>query len=121
MRSSATNHDDYIAEFPEATQVVLTQMRELIRSLVPEAVETISYAIPTFDVDGRHLVHYAGYEHHVGFYPGGKLVGVFADELTGYKTGKGSVQFPLAKPLPVDLITRMTVTALDEAKARKKR
>lgn len=106
-RSSARSIDEYIAEFPPPTQAVLQQLREIIKEEAPGAVETISYAIPTFDLNGRHLVHFAGYEKHVGFYPTGRGMEAFRDELSGYKTGKGSVQFPLDQPLPVDLIRRM--------------
>jgi uncharacterized protein YdhG (YjbR/CyaY superfamily) len=106
-RSTARTIDEYIAEFPPEVQRVLEEMRALIRASAPGAVETISYAIPTFDLNGRHLVHFAGYAHHVGFYPTGSGAAQFAQELAGYKGGKGSVQFPLAEPLPVDLIRRI--------------
>ncbi len=106
-RPAASSIDEYIAEFPEATRQILTQMRELIREISPDAIETISYAIPTFDLKGRHLVHFAGYDHHIGFYPTGSGGEAFRDEFSVYKTGKGSVQFPLDQPLPVDLIRRV--------------
>lgn len=105
-RSSAATIDEYIAEFPPQTQAVLEQMRALIRASAPDAVETISYAIPTFDLNG-HLVHFAGYRNHIGFYPTGRGIEAFRDELACYKGGKGSVQFPLDQPLPVDLIRRI--------------
>jgi len=106
-RSTARTIDEYIAEFPPQTQAVLQEMRALIRTLAPDATETISYAIPTFDVNGKHLVHFAGYEKHVGLYPAPSGMEAFAEELSAYKTGKGSVQFPLGQPLPVDLIRRI--------------
>jgi uncharacterized protein YdhG (YjbR/CyaY superfamily) len=106
-RSTATSIDGYIAEFPEGTQVVLEELRALIRATAPEATESISYAIPTFDLNGRHLVHFAGYEKHVGFYPTGRGMEAFKDELEPYKQGKGSVQFALGSPLPTELIRRM--------------
>ena len=106
-RSTATSIDEYIAAFPAATQDVLRRMRTLIRASAPDAVETISYAIPTFDLNGRHLVHFAGYDRHVGFYPTASGIAAFKDELTGYKSAKGSVQFPLGQPLPVELIRRI--------------
>lgn len=106
-RSSASTVDEYIAEFPPEIQKVIEEMRALIRATAPAATETISYAIPTFDLNGRHLVHFAGYEHHIGFYPGGGGTEAFRDELGQYKIGKGSVQFPLGQPLPTDLIRRM--------------
>ena len=106
-RSSAKTIDDYIAEFPPEVQRVLEEMRALIRSVAPDATETISYAIPTFDLNGTHLVHFAGFKKHVGFYPVPSGMEAFAKELSAFKTGKGSVQFPLDKPLPVDLIRRI--------------
>lgn len=107
MRSSATSIDDYIAQFPSDVRDRLTRIRVLIRQAAPDATETISYAIPTFDLRRRHLVHFAGFAHHIGFYPTPEGIEAFADELKPYKTAKGSVQFPLTKPLPVDLIRRM--------------
>lgn len=105
--SSATTIDEYIAEFGGETQRVLQEMRDLIRASAPEASETISYAIPTFDLNGQHLVHFAGFKSHIGFYPTGKGAAAFEEEFKGYKTGKGSVQFPLDRPLPRDLIRRV--------------
>jgi uncharacterized protein YdhG (YjbR/CyaY superfamily) len=105
-RPAAGSVDDYIAGFPPETQRVLEELRALIRASAPDAVETISYAIPTFDLNG-HLVHFAGYARHVGFYPTGRGVEAFQEELRPYKGGKGSVQFPLGQPLPTDLIRRI--------------
>lgn len=106
-RSTAGSIDEYIAGFPPATQKVLEELRALIKAAAPDATETISYAIPTFDLNGRHLVHFAGYERHVGFYPAPIAVEAFEEALKPYKRGKGSVQVPLGQPLPTDLIRRM--------------
>lgn len=106
-RSKATTIDEYIAEFPPATQAVLQRIRAIAREEAPGAVETISYAIPTFDLNGKHLVHFAGFANHVGVYPTPVGMDEFAEELKGYKTGKGSVQFPLTQPLPEELIRRI--------------
>jgi uncharacterized protein YdhG (YjbR/CyaY superfamily) len=103
----ASTIDEYIGQFPEATQARLEEVRALIHATAPEAIETISYAIPTFDLNGRHLVHFAGFERHIGFYPVPSGMEAFKDELRDYKQGKGSVQFPLEDPLPVDLIRRI--------------
>ncbi len=118
-RSTAGTIDEYIAGFPPDTQRVLTEMRELIASLAPGATETISYAIPTFDLNGRHLVHFAAYPHHIGFYPIPTGLAAFAEELSAYKTGKGSVQFPLGEPLPRDLIRRIVEFRVAENLARR--
>lgn len=106
-RSKATTIDEYIAEFPPETQAVLEEVRALIRGVAPDATETISYAIPTFDLNGKHLVHFAGYAHHVGLYPTPSGMVAFADDLAPYKAGKGSAQFPLGAPLPTDLVRRI--------------
>jgi len=106
-RSTATSIDEYIAEFPAGTQDLLRQIRQLIKESASEAVETISYAIPTFDLRGRHLVHFAGFKSHIGFYPTASGVEHFKDGLSRYKSAKGSVQFPLDRPLPADLIRRI--------------
>ena len=106
-RSTATTIDEYMAGFPADTQRVLEELRALIRAAAPGATETISYAIPTFDLNGKHLVHFAGYAKHVGFYPVPSAMTAFADELAPYKRGRGSAQFPLGEPLPKDLIRRV--------------
>ncbi len=84
----------------------------------PGAVETISYAIPTFDLNGKHLVHFAGYARHVGFYPIPSGLEAFKEDLAPYKRGKGSVQFPLDQPLPTDLIRRIVKFRVAENLAR---
>ena len=116
-RSTARSIDEYIAAFPPATQKVLEELRALIRAAAPDATETISYAIPTFDLNG-HLVHFAGYERHIGFYPTGSGVEAFKEELRAYKSGKGSVQFPLGRPLPTGLIRRIVEFRVEENAGR---
>jgi len=113
-RSTATSIDEYIAEFPPETQKVLEEVRGLIKASAPDATETISYAIPTFDLNGHHLVHFAGYAKHVGFYPVPSAAEAFKEELKPYKQGKGSVQFPLNQPMPLDLIRRMVEFRVEE-------
>lgn len=107
QRSTANSIDDYIAEFPVAARGALEELRALIQGAASDATEKMSYAIPTYDLNGEHLVHFAGYEEHVGFYPTPSAIEAFRDELQPYKTAKGSVRFPLNKPLPAELITRM--------------
>jgi uncharacterized protein YdhG (YjbR/CyaY superfamily) len=114
-RPLAKSIDDYIAEFPPETQTVLTQVRTIVRDAAPGATETISYAIPTFDLNGRHLVHFAGYAHHIGFYPIPSAAEAFKEELSIYKSGKGSVQFPLDRPMPTDLIRRIVEFRVEES------
>lgn len=116
--------DQYIANFQTATQEKLQLVRETIKKAAPEAKEKISYAIPTFDLYGN-LVHYAGYKHHIGFYPGNGGIEAFKEEISNYKSAKGSVQFPLDKPLPLDLISRITkfsvIQNLAKAKLKSKK
>ena len=113
-RSTATSIDAYIAGFPAATQAVLEELRAVIRAAAPGATETISYAIPTYDLGGRHLVHFAGYAKHVGFYPVPSGIEAFKEELAPYRKGKGSAQFPLGRPLPADLVRRIVECRVEE-------
>jgi uncharacterized protein YdhG (YjbR/CyaY superfamily) len=112
-RSTAGSIDEYIAEFPAHTQEVLQELRALIRASAPDATETISYAIPTFDLNG-HLVHFGGFKNHVGLYPTPRGMEAFEEELAPYKSGKGSAQFPLDKPLPVDLIRKIVELRVEQ-------
>jgi uncharacterized protein YdhG (YjbR/CyaY superfamily) len=113
-RSTANSIDEYIAGFPSEIQKVLQELRALIKAVAPDATETISYAIPTFDLNGRHLVFFAAYEKHIGFYPLPSGLKVFEAELKPYKRGKGSIQFPLGQPLPTDLIRRIVEFRIHE-------
>jgi len=98
--------DDYMTLFPEATQRLMQQMRVTIRKAAPGATEKISYGIPAFAL-GKDLVHFAGYKKHIGFYPGAGAIATFKQQLAGYKTSKGAVQFPLDRPLPLALVARI--------------
>jgi uncharacterized protein YdhG (YjbR/CyaY superfamily) len=100
--------DEHISQFPTDIQKKLQQIRELVHSLAPGATEAISYGIPTFKLNGN-LVHFAGYPNHIGFYPGSEAIEVFKKELAGFKTSKGTIQFPLDQPLPMDLIKEITL------------
>lgn len=114
-RSTVASIDDYIAGFPPEKQKVLEDVRAVIRAAAPSATERISYAIPTFDLGGRHLVHFAAYAEHIGFYPVTVSVAeAFEEELQPYKRGKGSVQFPLGRPMPLDLVRRMVEFRVEE-------
>jgi uncharacterized protein YdhG (YjbR/CyaY superfamily) len=120
-RHIAGSVDEYLGQFPPATQDALSQMRALIRASAPDATETISYAMPTFDLNGRHLVHFAGFRNHIGFYPIPSGIEAFQQELAPYKQGKGSVQFPLGQPLPADLIRRIVEFRVEENTRRASR
>ncbi len=105
--------DDYIAGFAPDVQEIMQNIRSLIRELAPEAEETISYGVPTFKWHGP-LVYFAGYRKHISVYPAPRGYPQFKDELAAYKGGKGTVQFPLDKPIPYDLIRRIVVFRIQE-------
>ena len=114
------NIDDYISDFPGETQKYLNEMRELIRKLAPDSVESISYAIPTFSLNEKYLVYFAGFKNHIGLYPTPVGMEAFKEELSNYKTGKGSVQFPLNKPLPIALITKIVKYQIEQNELKAK-
>ena len=117
-RSTANSIDEYIREFPPETRETLEELRALIKAAAPDATETISYAIPTFDLNGRHLVHFAAFKRHIGFYPIPSAIDAFREELEPYESGKGSAQFSLGKPLPVELIRRIVEFRVAENRGR---
>ena len=110
----AASIDEYIAGFPKETQKILEQVRATIKNTVPDAEETISYAIPAFTLNKTYLVYFAGYKHHISLYPAPTGNEAFEKEIAAYKSGKGTVQFPLNKPLPLDLITKVIKYRLKE-------
>ena len=105
-KNSYTTIDEYIANFPPDVQQLLQQIRTTIKAAAPGAQEKISYQMPTFYLHGN-LVHFAAYKKHIGFYPAPRGIEVFKAELSAYKGAKGSVQFPIDQPLPLDLIHRI--------------
>jgi len=116
--------DVYIASFPDNVQGILETMRRTIKKAAPTAEETIRYQMPTFKLNGKNLVHFAAFKHHIGFYPTPSGITAFQKELSIYKQGKGSVQFPLDKPMPYDLVKRIVLFRVNETlglmKERKK-
>jgi uncharacterized protein YdhG (YjbR/CyaY superfamily) len=109
--------DEYIAGFPSDVQAILQQIRETIHEAAPEATEKISYAMPTFYLHGN-LVHFAAFKSHIGFYPVPSGIEKFKKELSKYKGAKGSVQFPLDEPMPLDLIRRIVKFRVKENTAK---
>jgi uncharacterized protein YdhG (YjbR/CyaY superfamily) len=109
--------DDYIASFSKNVQEILQKLRETIRKAAPEALETINYAMPTFKLHGN-LVHFAAYKSHIGFYPAPSGIAAFKNDLKGFKTSKGAIQFPIDKPLPFDIITKVVKYRVTENKER---
>jgi uncharacterized protein YdhG (YjbR/CyaY superfamily) len=112
--------DEYIKIFPQDVQSILERMRQTIQAAAPEAVEAISYQMPTFKLNGRNLVHFAGYKNHIGFYPVPSGIRAFKKELSQYKQGKGSVQFPIDKAVPYDLVKKIVIFRAKENTKKKK-
>ena len=104
----------YIDTFPLNTQTLLWQLDSIIRQACPDATTDFKYGMPTFVLEGINLVHYAGYAHHIGFYPTPSAIEQFENELKPYQRSKGAVQFPLDHPLPTDLIHRMVLARVKE-------
>ncbi len=113
MMKTYESIDEYIADFPAHIQALLTQMRTTIQEASPEATEKISYAMPTFDLGGN-LVHFAAFKNHIGFYPSSSGIAAFQDEIAGFKSSKGAVQFPIEKALPLDLVKQIVLFRTQE-------
>lgn len=107
----ANNIDEFISAYPKDVQVILKDLRKFIQDRVPEAKEKIAYGIPTFTFHGN-LVHFSAYENHIGFYPGAAPIAEFAKDLKAYETSKGTVRFPIHKPLPYKLIGKLVDNAV---------
>jgi len=127
MRTNQTapkSIDEYIAGFPNDVQEILEKIRMTIRKAAPAAEEAIKYQIPTFTLKGN-LVHFAAYKSHIGFYPAPSGIEKFKDELAIYASGKGTLKFPLDKPIPFDLISRIVKFRvrknLDRAEVKQKK
>ena len=110
----------YIAGLPPVVRKQLETLRVELRRLAPEAQETFSYGIPTFKLNGN-LVHYAGYETHIGFYPTSSPMKMFAKELSRYETSKGTIRFPIDEPLPLALIRKIVKFRIAESQSKPKR
>jgi uncharacterized protein YdhG (YjbR/CyaY superfamily) len=108
-----TTIDEYIAQYPEDVQQILNHIRAVIREAAPQASEKISYQMPTFYLNGN-LIHFAAFKNHIGLYPTPSGIDGFKEELSAYKEGKGSVQFPLDQPMPYDLIRRIVLFRVTE-------
>src|SRR5436853_7430815 len=106
-KTSVLSVDEYIKNFPKDVQRILEKMRDTVKKAVPGVVEGISYQMPTFKLNGKALVYFAAFKSHIGFYPIPSGVEAFKKELSPYKKGKGSVQFPMDQPMPYDLVKRI--------------
>ena len=114
--NNITTVEAYIASFPAAMQKLLKQVRSIIKKTAPEAEESISYGMPAYKLFKKPLVYFAGYEKHIGFYATPTGHAAFKKELSRYKQGKGSVQFPVDEAMPVELIERIVLFRVEENK-----
>ena len=113
MNTKFQTVEEYIATFPPKTKKFLKDIRATIKQAAPQAEEAISYNMPAFKLHGM-LVWYAGYKEHIGLYPKTTVIQAFKKDLEGYKQSKGTIQFPLDQPLPLDLITRIVKYRIKE-------
>jgi uncharacterized protein YdhG (YjbR/CyaY superfamily) len=118
MKEEYSTIDEYIRSFPPETQVILEKMRQSIRRAAPGAEETIAYRMPAFKLHGV-LVYFAAFKRHIGFFPTASGIEAFKKELSGYATSKGTVRFPLDKPIPFDLVERIAAFRVRENLAKR--
>src|SRR6266513_958539 len=125
MKATSTKFktvDEYISTFPASTKAILKELRKTVKQAAPQAEELISYNMPAFTLHGR-LVYYAAYKKHIGLYPISSAIKAFQRELSDYKTSKGAIQFPLDRPIPFGLITKIVKFRvkenLEKAKTKK--
>ena len=111
--------DEYIKAFPDDVQRILEKMRKTIRDAAPGALEEISYQMPAFKLNGA-LVYFAAFKNHIGFYPTSSGIKQFKKELSRYQGGKGSVQFPIEKPIPYDLVKKIVIFRMKENQGKRK-
>jgi uncharacterized protein YdhG (YjbR/CyaY superfamily) len=111
--------DEYISDYPKNVQVLLQKLRQTIKKAAPQAEETIGYGIPTFKLHGN-LVHFGAFKTHIGFYPAPRGIEAFEKELAPYRGGKGTIKFPLDKPIPYDLVTKIVAFRAKENLEKKR-
>src|SRR5467141_801792 len=114
----ARDVEDYLSRLPEDSRAALEKLRQTIKSIVPEAVEVISYQIPTFKYQGRMLVSFAAFSEHCSFFPGSRPIEAHQSDLKSYQTSKGTIRFPPGKPLPATLVRKLVKTRIKETEAR---
>ncbi len=115
------NTEEYILQFPKDVQIILKKIREIVLKTTPNAIESISYGMPAFKLNGKPLVYFAAYKNHIGFYALASGNEAFQKELANYKTGKGSIQFPLDKEMPWKLIEEIVKFRAKEIQQKSKK
>ena len=118
MKSKINSMDEYIDTFPEDIQTILKQVRKTIKAAAPEAGERISYGIPTFTLNDKYLIYFAGWKHHISIYPIPIGDDAFNQEIAPYVAGKGTLKFPIDKPMPLKLITKIVKLKVAESLSR---
>jgi uncharacterized protein YdhG (YjbR/CyaY superfamily) len=121
MKTKSTapqNIDEYITGFPQDVQAILEKIRRTIKKAAPKAEETISYQMPTFMLKGHYLVYFAAYKQHIGFYPAPIENAELKEAMSDYQSGKGTLKFPLDKPIPIGLISKIVKFRVKENLAR---
>ena len=118
MKNKSNSIDEYIDTFPEDVQTVLKQVRKTIKAAAPQAGEKISYGIPTFTLNGKYLIYFAGWKHHISIYPIPTADDSFNQEIAPYVAGKGTLKFPVDKPIPLKLKTKIVKLNVAENLAR---
>lgn len=119
MKNAAPSVDAYIAGFSPEVQTILEQVRATVRTAAPEAEETIAYAMPAYRLYGKPLVYFAAFKNHIGFYALPSGTSALGEEMSRYKSGKGSIQFPLSEAMPLDLIARIVAFRVEENAAKR--
>ena len=119
LKQGIDNIDEYIKLFPIEIQKILESIREIIKKAAPTATEAISYQMPTFKLNGKNLVHFAAFKNHIRLFPTPSGVSAFEKNLKSYRTSKGTIQFPLDKPIPYDLIKKIVEFRLWESTSKK--
>ncbi|HET6597378.1 MAG TPA: DUF1801 domain-containing protein [Anaerolineales bacterium] len=115
MKNKINSIDEYIDTFPEDVQTVLKQVRKTIKAAASEAGEKISYGIPTFTLNGKYLIYFAGWKHHISLYPIPVGDEALNQEIAPYISGKGTLKFPIGKPMPLKLITKIVKLKVAES------
>jgi uncharacterized protein YdhG (YjbR/CyaY superfamily) len=121
QKNNLNSSDTYIATFPNDIQEILIKIRKTILEKAPNAIESMSYGMPAYKTNGKPLVYFAGYKNHIGFYATPQGHTEFSKELSKYKSGKGSVQFPIDQPMPLDLIGRIVEFRVNENQSKTKK
>ena len=115
MKNKISSIDEYIGTFPEEVQTILKQVRKTIKAAAPEAGEKISYGIPTFTLNGKYLIYFAGWKHHISIYPIPVGDDQLNQEIAPYVAGKGTLKFPIDRPMPLKLITKIVKLKVAES------